>query len=255
MTGHEAFSRLVNYMGQGNPKDALCFIGIEGGDSENIAEKVPKDLTDAFDKEEFYKILLGSLYEGQSDWIENANPSKPYSPMWIVSSKIGIGLSEGGEEIDWKDKSNWEKYLLEVHGKVGSKTSFTNIFPLEKKNLLSRHSKELYNLLDLEGVDEYFKVVEEKRFQLLNSIQQGENKPQATICYGKGRNEEYWNKFKSIFELSEEEQVKYGNFLITYPKQKIILTKHLSFAYSHKLIEKVIEILKEWDVQLPQLIT
>jgi hypothetical protein len=250
MNGEAAFKRLLFYCGQGNPQNALAFVGVEGGDSGDKSE-IKLDFSTEKEKQSFYKKYLGQkLYQEEEcywDEVNNNNNNKSsdkkyYSPIWRVSSQICVGLNTD----EWKNKKIWGEFENNGWGKNDSGTCFTNLYPLEKRKLTKSHSDKLFKIFNIGNSTEYYKIVKCKRFPLLRNQLK---KTQAIICYGKSE----WDNFKIVFDLKDKKPQKEEQFFVTYEtdKNKIILTRHFANGFPHRITEQIIEQLKSWDVQIP----
>jgi len=252
----EEFECLLNFIGWGDPNGGLWTIGIEEAGEWCI------DRMDKKAKEKFIK-LCGGREDNKYDlnYVKKCIKEKFCKsfefvkedenlawPIANISAKIGCGLSKFFK--NWKGE--WRRYRDEKLWQKGSKIFNGNLYPLGKKALKKKFSKcgcyeELFGITE-DRLKDYYEAVRKERFQHIRKFK-NECNPKAIICYGKT----FWNEFKKLFGLKREGIKEENGKIEIYPEEKIILTPHFS-RYSlmpDSMCEKVINILKDWGIELP----
>ena len=220
MLGNENFKTVNEWLGWGDPKEGLWFIGMEEG--ELFTEETVS---------QFRGTNIGYSYVEADD-----------RPKWPVANKIAkiaahlLGLS------------NYESYRDTVLWRKGSRVFNGNILPLGKR---SRSAwPEYYH--DLFGVSheeyrQYFNEHKDERYQRFRELRQ-EMKPQAIVCFGKG----FWQQFEDLFlSGSNEEPTRDGGCLV-YQRARLILAGHFSrgSAFPNTDLDILVNRLKLWKVQI-----
>jgi len=211
------FDILNNWLGWGDPKHGLWFIGMEEGavfDKSSIEPRRNKNFSTVDGNE-------------TAEW-----------PIANKTAKIISKLCNIENVKKYRDTVMWHKESQIFNG---------NLFPLGKPSLKNwpNHYKELF-AYDLNNVDEYINKVELDRYRNFKNFQQ-DYEPQAIICFGKS----YWNKFEKVFVKFPENKQKYEDLnIVVYEEDKVILTGHISYGthFTNKALSFVVDTLSRWKV-------
>jgi hypothetical protein len=224
------FSIVNSYFGWGDPgvkRRGIWFIGIEeaAGYSKDV-EKFDKELA-------ILKLLTNPHYSFTTDFAKENNGNKRTIPN--IESRIVTGLRGG----------NWEHYRDQTLCHELSGVFHANIYPLGKASLSNSHSTNVLARFGFTTEEDYKAKVKKDRFKALYQFWV-QHKPQATICFGyKGLDD-----FQELFQLSQCSFQRDFNFYVDL-KNRILLTRHFSRAFSKVMEEQVVKVLKEWNVTLP----
>ena len=240
------FEILLNHLGWGDSNPKILTIGIEeaGIWCLKVKDKENEDL----------KSICGLKKDNESDidYVRRCIKEKFSEPVIPVSSedsnvfpiahpiaKIACGISKTCE----RNNINWREYRDSVLWTKGSQIANINIYPLGKKSLQSDFPSCYKELFGNFSSNEYKKRVKEDRFNTIRSFIENSN-TEVIICYGKSN----WEEFKNLLEIKTTERL--NNFLEIDNNRKVIFTRHFSKGFSDKLVEKIIDILENWEVKI-----
>ncbi|NQY22285.1 MAG: hypothetical protein HRT40_13465 [Campylobacteraceae bacterium] len=211
------FDIVNNWLGWGDPKNGLWFIGME-------EREVFKD--NSIEPRRNRKFDTVSVTE-TLDW-----------PIAKKTAKIISKLCNIKDVNKYRDSEMWHDESKIFNG---------NLFPLGKPSLKNwpNHYKELFGY-DLNNVDEYILKVEKDRYENFKKFKL-DYEPQAIICFGKG----YWDKFEEVFVKFPDNKQYYENLnIVIYETDKVILTGHISYGthFTNQALNFVVETLSRWNV-------
>lgn len=223
------FQLIANYLGHGDVKNGLWFIGVEpggGGWKDN-------DQT----RENFKNECSHPVYTYTD---KNERPDDVH--LWPVANgpaKIAARLSE--KNIDWRTYRDEHLWL------TGSAIFNGNILPVSKKSLKEwpPSYKSLLGYDHQEYINDFEKITEfrQKKFSELRE----RNTPQAIICFGKS----HWNAYKKFFVTDGAQPAKNISSTEVYDDDRVILTRHFSTGMSDSILESIATQLHQWGVKLP----
>jgi hypothetical protein len=210
----------MNFKGWGNPRGCFWFIGIE--EAQEFSEKeIPRLLT------LYRKWVCASEpgdYDREKKEFLKTNPGKRFTSVYEIMGKI-VKEVRGKDNLD--DFLNNE--LFTENGEIFQ----SNIYPLGKRSLRSELPEHYKKYFGLRTREEYFHIVETKRFEILRKYW-AERKRKVTICFGKT----IWDQFKALFRLGNDYELVNDGMIIFYPNEKIYLTPFFMNRWmSHARIE------------------
>ncbi len=225
------FDILNQWLGWGEPKDGLWFIGIEeGGTWEcETLEDLEKSRTEIRRRSgKQFTSYLNKNERGNINW-----------PVAVVTAKICSLVTQ--PNIDWRDYQENRLWLK------GSKIFNANLLPLGKSSLNLNAWPDCYKELFGFTRDEYlsyYHYVKQSRYKLFINFMQ-EYKPQAVVCYGK----KYWNDYEQLFVRGGDIAIDYNDFKTkVYEKSRVILTRHFSNGMPDKIVNFIANQLNKWDI-------
>ena len=225
----QEFNYIVNYLGHGDAKNGLWFIGVEAGggwpDSPNTSQNI---------KEEFGNPVCE--YETKDHRPKNIHEWK----VAHASAKISAAV------INQAD--NWRKYRDEYLWVKGNGVFNGNILPISRPSLNSwkLHYQRLLGISQQEYKESFDQIVNYRRNQFVNFI--ARNKPQAIVCFGKS----HWSTYRNFF-IAEEHQLptKDIDSSLVFHTDRVILTRHFSNGMSDQILDDIAKQLQKWGVELP----
>lgn len=229
---NENFDVLFNFLGFGNPKGKIWFVGLEEAEtwtSDSVNKKLGKY------RKGFFPIRPGEIVTESQEYIEK-NPGERYTQVYDWMSRLVVTLNS--EDLD---SSLLKKYRDQKLLTANSNEFQMNLYPLGKKNFNNKtFPKEYGELFGVNCFKDYLKHVRETRFTMLFNKWQ-EYKPQLTICFGKTA----WWEFEQLFQLNsvipDTDSSPYFKF---YPNG-IVLTYFFGRGHmSEDRIKEMVQILK-----------
>lgn len=239
---NDNFDLLCRTIGWGDPNDGLWFVGIE----EAIPWRTIDEIEDFRNRPTLRKHEIDD-HTVYTDMVRSSpvdserGRRRPQIPNY--QSYIANALSSSGpHSIDaYRDERLWRD---------GSAVFQSNLFPLGKPTEarpLPPHYKDLfgYGPNDMKEYEHDTKAVRFPLLRLFHSY----SKPQATVCFGKGRNNSYWHRFVELFKLTSG--TENGNGVVCYPREHIVFTPFFGRGMSYGTANEVTKQLSAWDVKLP----
>jgi len=217
----QSFKRLCKYLGWGNPKGKVWFVGLEpGGDGYTSLKDVVKMVR--------AKKSLVAPYEGVAG-----------GHVAEKEAQILSGLRSDGD-------NQWRAYIRDHLWTKEGVVLHANIFPLDRPGT-DRWPPQYKRLFGFgaEDWDEYVYWVEKLRWPLLRKLKE-EVSPTATICFGSS----FRAYFKTAFGLLESVKSFVNEpRIVVYEKERVILTPFLGrrqFFEADKVA--VIDVLRRWGL-------
>lgn len=217
---NDKFETLNKFKGFGNPTGDFWFIGIEEA-MPTTFDSLQETLTNY--QEEILSTKIGEIKE-TADRLGNK-----FTKVYDIMSKI---ITNG---------DNWKEYRDSRLLQADSCEFQMNLFPLGKPRVLTWPT--YYNeLFSIPSIDFYIDHVKSTRFKMLKSFWDKYH-PMTTICFGTS----FQNDFKTVFNLSDSEEVSFNEEKIYfYPKERILITPFFDYRQlKSKGISKIIEIIKD----------
>ena len=183
----ERFVILNRFLGFGNPRASIWFIGLEE------ASRWCRDPSKSEANYERYEKRYFPFRPGEiTDEAKRAGRTR--TRVYDIMSKLVVALTSGGQP----SRTTWREYrdssLLQEDGQ----TFQGNLYPLGKDHLpiWPEYYHELFGLKSREA---YMAEVENKRFPYLREKHR-QYAPQLTVCFGKAG----WKDFKKLFALGTD---------------------------------------------------
>jgi len=171
---------IVGFLGYGNPKESVWFIGIEeglgGADSADAVEnlKARGAFAPIMDLREAHH---GKLREGGAPINFDVRP--PRTQVWQWIAKI-MRAYQGRN--DWKDVNCANEYIRCSLGRYNGMTFLTELQSIPSNNTRNRAYTQAFNNLLGDKLDERLAKRQEGLLDLLDS-----SRPRTVICYGDGQ--------------------------------------------------------------------
>ena len=201
-TLNQNFATFCMYLGSGNIKSKIWFVGIEEGGEAVTEDNLKQQLM---------------LCEKETQFFEDASSK---TPVWNIIADLLYDKFKDVYQLERRD------YRQKMFSEKYSNFFLTELFPLPKPNTSSW--SENYIKIFGYGNNDYAKYLSDVRSFRYPMIYNkwNEIKPELTICFGST----YWNEFVNLFKLghSKYEQLN-GSTLIEYPNEKIILTPFFDY--------------------------
>lgn len=216
---------LLNFVGYGNLRAPIWFIGIEErGSQESLRYR------STFAKVEDLKNA--HIRSGKNKEWEEVELQPTWKRMcWII-------LALQGQEMDNILALDYQSKEL---GRKNGETMLMELLPIAKKKLNSWGLEGVVR--QFESLSEYKKKVKPIRIKLLRGLL-AEYRPRVVVCYGR-----WWTRHKDIFDNLVFH--KKGNFLVSVKEGRIvILSDHMTMIGRDKSREIANIILKNSSVRL-----
>jgi hypothetical protein len=211
---NERFHILNNFLGFGNPKSAIWFIGLEEAGEWN---------SDPEQNAEMYRLYAQGFFPFKPGEISSdaRKHGRRYTKVYDIMSKLVVEVLGNTCTPDWKVYRD-ERLFVE-----GSNEAFqTNLYPLGKGSLREWPS-EYVSLFGLSTAEEYYNLVRKEggRFDHLRSEHE-KYRPQLTICFGKCG----WDDFKRLLRLGDQYDDSLKGYRI-YPATRVVLSPFFSYRF------------------------
>jgi hypothetical protein len=227
MSNNKLFEIANNFVGWGDPKCGIWFVGIEEAASWN-----------EMNKNELF-LLRGKKYipEVKFNWKELGSSGRGVRDYM---SKICYQFSD-----NYKCKS-WRQFRDENLWAENSQVFQTNLFPIGKASLKiwPKDYEKLFGFGDKDR-DRYYQEVMLTRLPVITSLWE-ECRPQATICFGKS----FWNEFKTLFDVIEKDIIKVSEDVQCEQKKRIIFSPFFGQGMSDKKVRLISGLLQDWGVSI-----
>lgn len=215
--------KLLNFIGYGNKKAAVWFIGMEeGGGEDNIQRRIQFSKT-IMDCAEAHKIL------GVKDYhIGRPRIQRTWRGMCYIMLCLADTLP---------NRESIRKYQSDFLGRANGKTLLCELMPIPKSKIIKWPYRDL--IPQYTGRMDYYKTVRPARIRILKDLIK-QCSPKIVICYGK----KFWPSFEEIFDKHVFE--KYNSFPFQVASNEgttVILTHHLS-RISNDVLESVVKAIK-----------
>ena len=232
------FDILNNWIGWGDPRGGVWFIGVEAGggwhcDSEEAIQARRSMIGQ-------WKGLSYSRYKDLKARDEDDDGQGVNFPIATGTAKIASMVS--------KDDEGWRHYRENKLWLDGTGVFNANMLPIGKKSLSEWPAgyKSLFGYL-CEDYSRRLKEVLEFRSERLAALKE-ECQPQAIVCFGKS----HWGEFERFLSLKESESELVGEMSCKlYPSERVILTRHFSNGMPDVVLKFIAQTLKGWGVSLP----
>ena len=234
------FEILLNYLGWGDPNPKVLTVGIEEAGIWCPNTALKKTCGSQKDNESDIDYIRRCIRENFNTQITpvRQNDSNIF-PIAHPIAKIACNISKTCK----KSHINWKTYRDNKLWTKESQIANINIYPLGKKSLQGEFPSCYKELFGNFSVNDYEKKVKRDRFKIIRSFVKNFD-IKVIICYGKSN----WDDFKCLFEVKTTE--KLNNFLEVNWDKKIIFTRHFSRGFSNKLVEEIVNILKNWEIEV-----
>jgi hypothetical protein len=231
---NDNFDLMCRTIGWGDPYGGLWFVGIE----EAVPWRTLDEIADFRNRPTLRKHEING-HTVDTDMVR----SNPVGRRQIrnYQSYIASELSSGGpHSMDaYRDERLWRD---------GSAVFQSNLYPLGKpkeSESLPEYYRDLFGY-GPNDVKEYQCDTKAVRFPLVR-LSHLYFKPQATVCFGKGRDN--WGRFVELFELTSSGED--GNGIVCYPRERMVFTPFFGRGMSYHTADEVIKQLSAWNVKLP----
>jgi len=171
--------RILGFLGYGNPRQSVWFVGIEEGlgkaDSADAKEnlKARGEFDAIMDLRDAHHQRLR-----QNGMPINFDANPPSTPVWHWIAKI-MRAYEGKD--NWRDTSSAKEYIRCCLGRSNGTTFLTELSPIPSSKTANKSWMKAFNELDSELHQRLAKRQERLLLLLKNSA------PRMVICYGDGR--------------------------------------------------------------------
>lgn len=233
-----AFVAATRYLGWGEPRQGVWFIGLEEADGwyDEPADSVVR---------KYEALGEVSTPTTQIDFAALGNSGREIRQR---TARIMSTVSERARAIQpAEERGRW--YHDNMLWRSGSKGFQANLYPLGKKSrgAWPVEFEELFGFGPGER-DLYANAVRETRFPRLRA-RWLEDSPQATICFGA----EGWDDFKAVFGLSAPARELANGKIQVFDPERVVLTYF--FARNH-VTEQDADLIgallsEEWGVRVP----
>lgn len=231
MPAQTRYFQIANhYLGWGEPKNGLWFIGLE--------EATPWKIEDLErHSENPVEISPHQPHDGTFSSLDRKGRS-----IRAITSKIAYRLSRRFADQSWRV---YQQYGL---WQPGCKLAQLNFYPLGKASWWEWPDdfKQLFGYASHERAHYLAEVSRTRHVRIKQLYEEG--KPQAVVCFGNDAHD----SARSIFGLDGQEAQEIVQGAKAYPNRKVILTPF--FRYQHfpnSSAECVAQQLKDWGVELP----
>lgn len=233
----EAFAAANGYLGWGEPKGGIWFVGIE--EATNLLG-LPDDALVA----EYRRLGEVSPHEHDRSWARS--PVVGGRAIRQGTARILSAVSREACLRAVEDRVAW--YHDHMLWAPGSSTFQANLYPLGKPRL-AEWPEPFQRRFGLGPGDDakYQRELERTRWPRLRQLRK-DCRPQATICFGRAS----WAEFRRVFEINSSPRLLAGGKIEVYDMERTVLTHH--FARSHvtsRDADMVGAVLREWCLQLP----
>lgn len=202
-----AFVAANRYLGWGEPRGGVWFVGLEEADSwiDKPADEIVR------------------LYEEKGE-VEKAASQLDFAALGSAglqirqrTARILSAVSKKAQEHTASEHAEW--YLNNQLWRPGSLSFQANLYPLGKKTLDS-WPPEFESIFGFGAAqrNEYVKVVSETRFRRLRArwIEDG---PQATVCFGAAG----WEDFRTVFGVTSPPRTLADGKIHVHDAERIVL--------------------------------
>lgn len=225
----QEFKLILDYLGHGDAKNGLWFIGVEAGgewpDNPNTSQNIVEEFGNPVREYE----TKSPRPDGYQKW-----------PVAISSAKIAAAVNN-----QWDD---WRRYRDEYLWVKGYGVFNGNILPISRPNLNSwkPHYQSLLGISQQEYKKSFDQIVNYREKLFNDFIEQ--NKPQAIVCFGKS----HWGSYRKFF-IADEHQLPTKDIAssLVFHKDRVILTRHFSNGMSDGILAAIGCQLQQWGVELP----
>lgn len=207
-----AFRAANRYLGWGEPKNAIWFVGLEEADGW-------------FDLPENEVVRR---YEERGE-ISPATTQLDFKELGAAGRRIRHLTSRimslvSRRTMDLDIDVRWRRYHDSILWRPGSMGFQANLFPLGKPTR-AEWPQEFESLFgfSVDDRDAYRRTVAETRWRRLREMRR-ESRPLATICFGK----EAWNDFRAIFEVTSPHRELGGGKIHVHDRERVVLTRFFS---------------------------
>lgn len=203
--------RLFSFLGYGNPRADLWFIGLEeggGSDAEVVKRsrfRTVEDLRSAHGKLGLLQFFIGR---------------RPFQPTWRGLSYVALAYRNRRPT-----KEAARRYQASRLGRTGGETFLTELYPLPHKSLRDWDYRHLVG--GPTDPDQYRAELFEFRKALLKKALT-RNRPRLVLAYGKRS----WNQFMSLFP--RRRFVRLGSFMVSRGHPSIVLSPHITAREMNK---------------------
>lgn len=234
-----AFVAANRYLGWGEPRHGVWFVGLEEADSwyDEPAEQVISRYE-----------CLGEVSPATTQ-LDFATLGRAGAQIRERTSQIMCAVSEAAQHVAPDERWRW--YLKQRLWRVGSRTFQANLYPLGKKSLDQESwPAQFEQLFGFGPKDEaaYKAIVAVTRFPRLRA-RWLEDTPLATICFGKYG----WDDFAKVFELVSTPREFASGKVRVYDAERVILTHFFGrdrvTADDASLVGSLLR--DEWKIRIP----
>ncbi len=218
-----------HYLGWGEAKDGLWFIGLEEASSWTIQQL--EDFSNSPEEISGHKQHSGFSELGRKGQAVRA-----------LTCRIAQPLSRDYAEQTWRE------YRDHRFWQPGCKLLQLNFYPLGKPrwNEWPEDFKALFGFDESERVA-YEREVASTRFERIKSLSQA-HRPQAVVCFGVIG----WPAARTIFDLDARDEERLSERIVAYPARRVILTPFFTYRFFRNSDAALVAAkLKEWGVSLP----
>lgn len=216
---NEQFKILSNFMGFGNPKGKIWFVGLE--EAQDFEHNLDTILQTYSNK--YIPFEIGSIKEDSEEY------GNRYTKVYDIMAKIMVGIAGA---------DHWEEYRNNKLLTTAGNEFQMNLYPLGKKNLNSW--PDFYRAqFGFVNKHDYLTYVQTNRFPVLYDYWKL-NSPEFTICFGIGNIED----FKTAFRLKTGKEFKDSNSFL-FSEEKVLVTPFFDYRFmNNEYINKTISLIK-----------
>lgn len=171
--------KIVGFLGYGNPRESVWFIGIE----EGLGDADSVDALENLKARGTFDAIMDLRDAHHKRLRENGTPINfdtrpPSTPVWQWIAKI-MRAYEGKD--NWRDVSLANEYIRCSLGRSDGATFLTELSPIPSNSAANNAWMEAFNELD----SEFHQGLARRRGRLLQLL--NDSRPRMVICYGDGK--------------------------------------------------------------------
>jgi|GEM_PF-1310757 len=231
------FELLLNFVGIGDPKNSIWFVGIEEAVEINPDAENYNNIIDRCRHNNIY-VEPNEILNDHNKYLSEG---KRYTQIYNFMSALVLELFEFDKK-DFKDHIDYRNNKLL---QKGSRVFLAELYPLGKKSVKENHQH--LHKFGIKNYNEYIDIIKKYRYDIVYNYWL-KSKPLITICFGKN----YWDEFNRLFKLSREQsELILKNKFCFYKYKKIVLTPFFGHgAISYHDIIQLAQIIKEKQIFL-----
>lgn len=215
------YDHLFNFIGYGNLKGLVWFLGMEEGGGSLESLKKRRHFKEVEDCASAHKKLEITEFH-----FEKRKIQRTWRGMCILMLRLEGHLEFNTDMI--------RAYQAERLGRTGDSTFLLELMPIPKPSIKSWY-KDLFP--QYSSSDEYYEIERPRRIEIIKKLIK-DNKPSVVIAYGKA----YWDHYKllfpdAIFEMND--QFLFADINGT----RVVLSDHFTARTMNKKFEKLYEVI------------
>jgi hypothetical protein len=184
----EEISGITGFLGYGNPKNSVWFIGLEEGWGKCSECEARENLKPRSRFEPVMDLFEAHLTLKEDHAAIDIEAKKSFTPVWVYKAKLMLGIA--GIK-DWSDNKSNRKVILKdaknyIRFKLGRRdgdTFLTELSPIPTKRTADLNWMDAFCRADSRLIEK----TESRTKKLMRLLE--ESKPSRVICYGKRADE------------------------------------------------------------------